>query len=80
MEHKIITVEPLPDHNLRVKFFCGISKVYDLKPLFKINSEFETLKKNKYKFNSVYVDTGGNGLVWDDKLDISSEEIWEHGI
>ncbi len=34
MFHKIKNVSPLPEHRLSVQFSEGITKIYDVKPLF----------------------------------------------
>ena len=38
------------------------------------------MKQHPEVFSSVIVDVGGYGIVWDDELDISCEELWENGI
>ena len=38
------------------------------------------LKENPLKFNDVSVDVGGYGIIWDDDLDLSCDELWEHGV
>ncbi len=32
------------------------------------------------RFEDVYVDVGGHGIVWNDDLDLSSDELWENGV
>ena len=41
---------------------------------------FNKLKQHPEVFYSVIVDVGGYGIVWDDELDISCDELWENGI
>ncbi len=78
MFHKIKNVFPLPDYKLSVQFSEGITKIYDVKPLFEKISAFKSLK-NSDIFGCVCVDTGGYGVVWDDELDLSCDELWENG-
>ncbi|MBQ6730399.1 MAG: DUF2442 domain-containing protein [Bacilli bacterium] len=78
MFHKIKNVFPLEDYRLLVQFISGVTKIYDVKPLFSWKDIFKSLKKNEL-FYAVYVDVGGNGIVWNDDLDLSSEELWENG-
>lgn len=78
MFHKIKNVFPLEDYRLLVQFISGVTKIYDVKPLFGWKDIFKSLKKNEL-FYAVYVDVGGNGIVWNDDLDLSSEELWENG-
>lgn len=78
MFHKIRNVFPLEDYKLLVQFMSGVTKIYDVKPLFEWREVFKTLKEYGL-FYGVYVDIGGNGIVWNDEVDLSSEELWENG-
>lgn len=78
--HKIKSVVPISDHRLSVQFSEGVTKVYDMKPLFKRLPVFEQLEHNLAEFDSVSVDIGGYGIVWNDDLDLSCDEIWENGV
>ena len=78
MFHKVRNVFPLENYRLLVQFYSGITKIYDVNPLFKWKEIFNTLKENEL-FYGVYVDIGGNGIVWNDYVDLSSEELWENG-
>ena len=40
---------------------------------------FEQLKDNVL-FNKARIDVGGYGIVWNENIDISSEELWKNGI
>ena len=44
--------------------------------LFKQNSIFNILKENVHIYNEVKVDVGGYGIIWNDSLDISCDELW----
>lgn len=79
MFHKIKAVHPLPDYCLRVQFSEGISKVYDVKPLFNKWAVFQVVKNEPALFAEVEVDTGGYGIVWNDELDLSCDELYENG-
>ncbi len=79
MFHKIKNVSPLPEYKLSVQFAEGVTKIYDVKPLFEKILAFKLLEYNN-DFASVYVDVGGYGIVWDDELDLSCDELWENGI
>ena len=78
MFHNIKNVFPLEDYRLLVQFTCGVTKIYDVKPLFDWKDVFKTLKENEL-FYGVYVDAGGYGIVWNDYVDLSCDELWEHG-
>ncbi len=78
MFHKIKNVSPLPDFKLSVQFAEGVTKIYDVKPLLNRISAFKSLEKNN-DFGGVYVDVGGYGIIWNDELDLSCDELWENG-
>ena len=80
MFHKIKNVYALPDYRLSVQFAEGVTKIYDVKPLFEKLSVFAALKDKPQLFLAVAVDVGGYGIVWDDELDLSCDELWEHGV
>ena len=77
--HKIKNVAALPDYRLSVQFSEGVTKIYDIKPLFDRLPIFAALKDDKQTFYNVSVDVGGYGIVWNDELDLSCDELWEHG-
>ncbi len=79
MFHKIKNVSALPDFRLSVQFSEGVTKIYDVKPLFEKIPCFVELKNDLDEFYSVYVDVGGHGIVWNDDLDLSCDELWENG-
>lgn len=76
--HKIKSVFPLEDYRLLIQFVSGVTKIYNVRPLFDWKDIFKSLQKNEL-FYAVYVDDGGNGIVWNDDLDLSCEELWENG-
>ncbi len=80
MFHKIKNISALPDFRLSVQFSEGVTKIYDVKPLFEKITCFAELKNNIDEFYSVYVDVGGHGIVWNDDLDLSCDELWENGV
>ena len=59
--------------------FEEVTKIYDVKPLFKKIPLFAELERHSELFASVSVDVGGCGIVWNDELDLSCEELWENG-
>ena len=79
MFHKIKSVSALPDYKLSIQFSQGVTKIYDITPLFAKIHAFTLLKDNPSEFFSVSVDIGGYGIVWNDDLDLSCDELWENG-
>ncbi len=80
MFHKIKNVSALPEFRLSVQFSEGVTKIYDVKSLFEKIPCFVKLKNNLDEFYSVYVDVGGHGIVWNDELDLSCDELWANGV
>ena len=79
MFHKVKNVFPLSDFHLSVQFCEGVTKIYDVTPLFSKIPAFSYLKKHPEEFSGVSVDVGGYGVVWNDLLDLSCDELWENG-
>ncbi len=75
---KIDKVIPLDDFLVSVNFDNGDIMLYDLNPLFDKWQVFNDLTKNKL-FELVQVDAGGQGIVWNDEIDLSKYEIRENG-
>lgn len=79
MFHKVKGVSVLDDFKLSVQFSEGITKLYDVKPLFEKIPAFSYLKEHPEEFADVTVDIGGYGIIWNDELDLSCDELWDHG-
>lgn len=77
--HKVKRVASLPGFRLSALFVTGETKVYDLEPLFDRIKAFQLLEKHPTLFEDVRVDVGGCGVVWNDDLDLSCDELWEYG-
>lgn len=76
--HKVKDVSALPGMRLSVQFANGTTKLYDVKPLLERFPVFADLE-DEGLFSSVEVDQGGYGIVWNDDIDLSCDELWEHG-
>ncbi len=77
--HKIKSVKALPGYRLSVRFVEGVTKIYDVKPLFLKWEVFRALEKDPLLFLEAEVDAGGYGIVWNDDLDLSCDELFENG-
>lgn len=78
MFHKIKNVVPLDNYFLCVSFVEGITKKYDVKPLFKRFEIFNNLKKNGL-FKKAHVGIDGYAIIWNDDIDLACDEIYENG-
>ena len=79
MFHKVKAVNPMPDLRLCVQFAEGITKIYDIKPLLSKWTAFQALEDQPQLFSPVEVDVGGYGIIWNDELDLSCNELFENG-
>lgn len=79
MFHKVKNVSAMPDYKLSVQFCEGVTKIYDVKPLFEQLPVFTALQ-NEEEFFGAAVDVGGYGIIWNDDLDLSCDELWENGV
>ena len=78
MFHKVKNVTPLKNYELSVQFSEGVTKKYDVKPLFDRYKIFNNLKDEKL-FNKVHVGQGGYGIIWNDEIDLSCDELYVNG-
>lgn len=79
MFHKIKSVIPLDNYKLIIIFSEGVTKLYDIKPLFNKFEIFNKLKENRLFFECV-VDIGGYGISWNDDIDLSCDELFINGV
>ena len=77
--HKISSVEPLPNYCLDVMFQNGEKRMYDVSLLFSRWPAFKSFEYITSLFETVRVDAGGYGIMWNDELDLSCDEIYEMG-
>ncbi len=77
MYHKVAEVKANDNYTLIVKFDNLVTKQYDAGKLLS-DTRFESLK-DKALFKTVKVDAGGYGIIWNDDIDISENEIWTEG-
>ena len=80
MFHKIKNVSALPAYRLSVQFVEGVTKIYDMKPLFEKWQQFKLFETDPKLFSSAEVDCGGYGVIWNDELDISCNELFANGV
>ena len=78
MFHKIRSVTTLDNYVLLVSFCEGITKKYDVKPLFQEIQVFNLLK-DEVLFKKVKVDIGGYGIIWNSQLDLACDELYFNG-
>ena len=79
MFHKVKAVNALPGYRLSVQFSEGVTKIYDVKPLLAKWEPFRAFEKTPELFYEVEVDKGGYGIIWNDDLDLSCDELFANG-
>ena len=77
--HRLKNITPLPDFMLKAEFLDGSEKIYDVKPLMEKIPVFKMLEYVYGLFEQVRVDTGGYGIIWNDEIDLSCDELYENG-
>ena len=80
MFHKVVSVKPVENYFLIVKFENGENKKYNLSPLFEKWDSFKSLSSVKGLFEQVKVDSGGYGISWNDDVDLSCDELYHNGV
>lgn len=78
MFHKVKNVIAQSNYKLIVQFSEGVTKIYDMNKLIENNPIFKPLKNNELYYE-VKVDIGGYGIVWNEDIDISCDELFENG-
>lgn len=78
--HKVKAVRPLQNYKLQVQFEEELVKIYDVSLIFDKWSEFKNFIDEPKLFETVKVDKGGYGVIWNDELDLSADELYENGI
>lgn len=76
---KAVSVEPLQGLQIKARFANGDVRVYDVSQVFDDLPFFRVLADDAALFRQVHVDSSGYGIVWNDELDLASEEVWTNG-
>lgn len=77
--HLIRSLSTTKDLHLIAQFDDGTIKSYDVEKLSKRNKVFKVFESKPDLFAKAKVDAGGYGVVWNEALDLSSDEIWANG-
>lgn len=75
MFYKVQSIKALPNYILQATFKNGVTRLYDVKPLFDIWQPFKALIYTKCLFELVKVDAGGYDISWNDDIDLSCNEL-----
>lgn len=78
MFYKVQSIKALPNYILQATLKNGVTKLYDVKPLFDIWQPFKALIYTKGLLELVKVNAGGYGISWNDDIDLSCNELLEN--
>ena len=76
---RISRIEPMADFKIRVTFDEGRTVVYDVGVDIKEIKAFEDLKSLPYLFKNATLDSSRTYIVWNDRIDLPSDTIYEYG-
>ena len=77
--HLLRSISTTKDLHLIAQFDDGTIKSYDVEKLSERNKVFKVFESKSDLFAKAKVDAGGYGVVWNEALDLSSDEIWANG-
>ena len=78
MRHpKVKLVSVINDRMLLIEFDNNQKKKYDLTPL--LTKEMFSPLKNPGFLKTVQIEQGGHAISWNENIDISEYELWNHG-
>ena len=76
---RISRIEPMADFKIRVTFDEGRTVVYDVGVDIKEIKAFEDLKTLPYLFKNATLDSSCTCIVWNERIDLPSDTIYEYG-
>ncbi len=77
---KIKKVIPLAGYILFIVFENGEEKQYAIQTACKKWNIFENLLIIPHLFEQVKLDQGGYGIIWNDEIDLSANELYQNGV
>ena len=79
MPHMIRSATPLEGFELLLRFRCGESRRYDVKPLMETISLYGSYFSVPEYFDQVSIAEGRQAVFWNEYVDIGCEELWRGG-
>jgi len=76
---RISRIEPMADFKIRVTFDEGRTVVYDVGADINEIKAFEDLKSLPYLFKNATLDSSRTCIVWNERIDLPSDTIYEYG-
>ena len=76
---RISRIEPMADFKISVTFDEGRVVVYDVGADINEIKAFEDLKSLPYLFKNATLDSSRTCIVWNERIDLPSDTIYEYG-
>lgn len=77
--HILRSLSTTKDLRLIAQFDDGTVKSYDVSKLMKRSKYFTVFEEKPSLFSKAKIDVGGYGVIWNESLDLSANEIWANG-
>jgi hypothetical protein len=74
-EPKLLSVEPLDHHKLRLRYATDEIKIFDVTPY--ISGSWYGMLEAPVYFGTVHLIGGGRGIAWAEGQDIAPHELYE---
>ena len=79
MGHNIKKVDIIDNSSIKVIFFCGTTKVFDIKTIYEERKGFKEIERDRDFFEKYNINEDGSKVYWDDSLFLDSSLLWEKG-
>ena len=77
---RIKSIEPMADYKLLVDFDEGRRVIYDVADDIRDIEAFEELRTLPGLFGNARLDSSRTCVVWNDRVDLPSDTIYEYGV
>lgn len=78
--YPIRTLTLVKDYTVIAHFKNGDVKQYDFWPVINRLNGLKPLAEDYELFKQLHLDPGGYGVIWNDDLDLASEDLWYDGV
>lgn len=79
MDYRLLSVKAIENMNILLVFQNGVEKTFDVRQMYPDYPQFKILEKDQSLFQQVRI-IGGDGVMWNDDLDIDAYGLWHDGI
>ncbi len=79
MDYRLLSVKAIENMNILLVFQNGVEKTFDVRQMYPDYPQFKILEEDTTLFHQVSI-IGGNGIMWNDDLDIDAYGLWHDGV